>query len=82
MAGLELGTKHACTYSHSRCLPSVQVVTLSYFLLCIEKNYSTNMARTRQKLPTAPRRNMNTSGIVEEGCSAPDCLDENSSAAL
>ncbi len=81
MAGLELGTKCACTYSHSRCLPSVQVVPLSYFLLCIEKNYSTNMARTRPKLPTAARRDMNTSGIVEEGRSSPDCLDENLSAS-
>jgi hypothetical protein len=81
VAGLELGTKCACTYSHSRCLPSVQVVPLSNLLLCIEKNYSTNMARTRPKLPTAARRDMNTSGIVEEGRSSPDCLDENSSAS-
>jgi hypothetical protein len=80
VAGLKLGKKCACTYSHSRCLPSVQVVPLSYFLLCIEKNYSRNMARTRQKLPTAPSHDINTSGIVEEGRSSPDCLDENSSA--
>jgi hypothetical protein len=81
VAGLELGTKCACTYSHSRCLPLVQVVHFTYLLLCIEKNYSTNMARTRPKLPTAARRDINTSGIVEEGCSSPDCLDENSSAS-
>jgi hypothetical protein len=77
VAGLELGTKCAFTYSHSRCLPSVQVVPLSYLLLCMEKNYSTNMARTRPKLPTAARRNTNMSGIVEEGRSSPECLDEN-----
>jgi hypothetical protein len=35
------------------------------------------MARTRQKLPTAARRDINTSGIVEEGRSSPDCPDEN-----
>jgi hypothetical protein len=36
------------------------------------------MARTKPKLPTAARRNINdTSGIVEEGRSSPDCLDEN-----
>jgi hypothetical protein len=81
VAGLELRTKRASTHSHSRCLPSVQVVPFSYLLLCIEKNYSTNMARTRSKLPTADRRNINTSGIVEEGCSSPDCLDENSLAS-
>jgi hypothetical protein len=81
VAGLELGTKCACAYSHSRCLPLVLVVPLSYLLLCIEKNYSTNMARTRPKLPTAARRDINTSGIVEEGRSSPHCLDENSSAS-
>jgi hypothetical protein len=35
------------------------------------------MARTRQKLTTAARRDINTSGIVEEGRSSPDCPDEN-----
>jgi hypothetical protein len=64
-----------------RCLPLVQVVSLSYFKLCIEKNYPTNMARTKPKLPTAARRDINKSGIVEEGRSSPDCLDENSSAS-
>jgi hypothetical protein len=39
------------------------------------------MARTRPKLPTAARRDINTSGIVEEGRSSPDCLDENSSTS-
>jgi hypothetical protein len=39
------------------------------------------MAKTRQKLPTAAMRNINTSGIVEEGQSSPDCLDENSLAS-
>jgi hypothetical protein len=39
------------------------------------------MARTRPKLPTAARRNINTSGIAEEGRSSPDCLDEKSSAS-
>jgi hypothetical protein len=34
------------------------------------------MARTRQKLPTATRRDINTSGIVEEGRSSPDCPEE------
>jgi hypothetical protein len=75
--GLELGTKCVCAYSHSRCLPPVLVVPFSYLLLCIEKNYATKKARTRPKLPTAARRDINTSGIVEEGRSSPDCLDEN-----
>jgi hypothetical protein len=39
------------------------------------------MARTEPKLPTAARRDIYTSGIVEEGRSSPDCLDENSSAS-
>jgi hypothetical protein len=37
------------------------------------------MARRKPKLPTAARRDINTSGIVEEGRSSPDRLDENSS---
>jgi hypothetical protein len=81
VAGLELGTKCACTYSHLCCLPSVQAVPFRYLLLCIEKNYSRNMARTRQKLTMTARRDINTSGIVEEGCSSPECLDENSLAS-
>jgi hypothetical protein len=39
------------------------------------------MARTRPKLPTAARRDINTSGIVEEGLSSPDYPDENSLAS-
>jgi hypothetical protein len=39
------------------------------------------MARTKPELPTAVRRDMNTSGIVEEGRSSPECLDESSSAS-
>jgi hypothetical protein len=39
------------------------------------------MARTRPKLPTAVRRDINTSGIVAEGRSSPDCPDENSLAS-
>jgi hypothetical protein len=81
VAGLKLGTKCACTHSHSCCLPSVQVVPFGYLLLCIKKNYSTNMVRTRQKLPTAARHDINTSGIVEEGRSSPDCLDKNALAS-
>jgi hypothetical protein len=54
---------------------------VSYFLLCIKKNYSTNKASTKPKLPTAVSRDINTSGIVEEGRSSPDCLDENSSSS-
>jgi hypothetical protein len=33
VAGLELGTKCACTYSHSRCLPLVLVAFRSFFFL-------------------------------------------------
>jgi hypothetical protein len=39
------------------------------------------MVRTRQKLPTAARHDINTSGIVEEGRSSPDCLDKNALAS-
>jgi hypothetical protein len=39
------------------------------------------MARTRQKLPMAARRDMNMSGIVEKGHSSPDCPDDNSLAS-